>query len=55
MVLETVNKNTYESTREAGRALNIDSSIISRYLRNNQKKPYKGRYIFTKINLYPSY
>jgi group I intron endonuclease len=55
MVLETGNKNTYESTREAGRALNIDSSIISRYLRNNQKKPYKGRYIFTKINLYPSY
>ena len=45
-VLETGNKNTYESTREAGRALNIDSSIISRYLRNNQKKPYKGRYIF---------
>jgi group I intron endonuclease len=54
-VLETGNKNTYESTGEAGRALNIDSSIISRYLRNNQKKPYKGRYIFTKINLYPSY
>jgi group I intron endonuclease len=54
-VLETGNKNTYESTGEAGRALNIDSSTISRYLRNNQKKPYKGRYIFTKINLYPSY
>jgi hypothetical protein len=75
--LETGNKNTYESAKEAGRALNIDGSIISRYLRTNQKKPYspqqatpqqpaaesllaacggrKGRYIFTKINLYPSY
>jgi group I intron endonuclease len=51
--LETGNKNTYESTREAGRALNIDGSIIARYLRDNQKKPYKGRYIFTKINLKP--
>jgi len=39
---------TYESIREAARALDMESSIISRYFKNNQQKPYKGRYIFQK-------
>lgn len=42
---------TYESSNEAARALNIRPSRISMYFRNNQLKPFKGRYIFTKINL----
>jgi hypothetical protein len=31
---------------EAAKALNIDVRIISRYFSNNQKKPYKKRYVF---------
>lgn len=41
----------YESISEAALALYIKPSRISTYLRNNQKKPYKGRYIFKKIFL----
>jgi hypothetical protein len=36
----------YESSNEAARALNIRPSRISMYFRNNQLKPFKGRYIF---------
>jgi group I intron endonuclease len=36
----------YNSMSEAARALNINKSRISTYFSNNQKKPYKGRYIF---------
>ncbi len=39
----------YNSMDEAGRALNIRQSIISLYFARNQQKPYKGRYIFKKI------
>jgi group I intron endonuclease len=36
----------YNSMSEAARALNINKSRISTYFSNNQKKPYKGSYIF---------
>jgi group I intron endonuclease len=38
---------SYNSMSEAARALNLpNNSIISNYIRNNQKRPYKGRYTF---------
>jgi hypothetical protein len=42
---------TYISFSEAARALNILHSGISNYFSRNQRKPYKGRYVFsiTKI------
>ena len=36
----------YDWLSEAAKALGIKGSRISMYLINNQKKPYKGRYIF---------
>jgi hypothetical protein len=37
--------------REAGRALNLPNfNIIRNYIKNNQVKPYKGVYIFKKVN-----
>ncbi len=36
----------YNSMNEAARALNIPHCRITQYFTNNQKKPYKGRYIF---------
>jgi len=42
---------TYNSMREAGRALNLPNfNIIRNYIKNNQVKPYKGVYIFKKVN-----
>jgi hypothetical protein len=35
---------------EAARALNINLTVIVKYFANNQKKPYKGRYTFKKVN-----
>jgi len=40
---------TYNSIREAARALNINNATIVNYFTNNQKKPYKGRYTFKKV------
>jgi hypothetical protein len=40
---------SYNSICEAARALEVDLSIITKYFRNNQKKPYKNRYIFKKV------
>jgi hypothetical protein len=39
----------YNSINEAARALNLPHCRITQYFTNNQyqKKPYKGRYIFT--------
>jgi hypothetical protein len=53
-VIEVIDKKTnqtttYDSIREAARALNINPSSIVMYFANNQKKPYKGRYTFNKI------
>jgi len=42
---------TYISIGEAARALNLPSYIvIYNYIKNNQKKPYKGIYTFKKVN-----
>ena len=41
---------SYNSMSETARALNLSShKAISDYIKNNQKKPYKGKYIFTKL------
>jgi hypothetical protein len=41
---------TYNSMREAGRALNLPNfNIIRNYIKNNQVKPYKGVYTFKKV------
>ena len=39
---------TYDSIREAARALNCDSSAIRYYLKSKNINPYKGRYTFSK-------
>ncbi len=46
--LEKDTSTIYNSMCEAAKALNILQSSISRYFKNNQKKPVKGRYVFTK-------
>ncbi len=38
----------FNSIGEAARALKIAQPVISGYLIRNQKKPYRGRFIFTK-------
>jgi group I intron endonuclease len=48
--LETKISTSYDSIGAASRALNISLSSISMYFIRNQKKPYKGRYIFKKID-----
>jgi len=40
---------SYDSIREAARALNINNAIIVKYFSNNQQKPYKNRYTFKKL------
>ena len=40
---------TYGSISETARVLGINQQAISNYFLRNQKKPYKGRYIFKKI------
>jgi hypothetical protein len=34
---------------KAAAALNIRIQAISNYINRNQKKPFRGRYVFTKI------
>jgi len=51
-VTDITNNTTtsYDSIHEAARVLNLPShKIISNYIIRNQKKPYKGRYIFKKL------
>ena len=46
----TLNQTTiYDSIRAAGRALDINQARITVYFKQNQKSPYKGRYIFKKV------
>jgi len=40
----------YNSISEAATALNINRTIIVNYFVRNQKKPYKNRYTFKKVN-----
>jgi hypothetical protein len=49
--LETNISTKYNSICEAARALNCDHSSITSYFRRNQIKPYKRRFIFTKIDV----
>lgn len=46
---KTNQTTTYDSMREAARALDLPRSSITDYFKQNQVKPYKGRYIFTKV------
>ena len=48
--LEEKTQTIYDSIREAARALNINYTSIVKYFANNQTKPYKGIYTFTKVN-----
>lgn len=50
-VLNVINNNTsvYDSINAAALALGIKPTVISKYFINNQKKPYKGKYIFKKV------
>jgi len=40
---------SYDSIREAAKALNINHTRIVIYFKLNQKKPYKGQYTFKKL------
>jgi hypothetical protein len=51
-VTDTTNNTTtsYNSIREAARVLNLPShKTIDNYIKNNQIKAYKGKYIFKKL------
>jgi group I intron endonuclease len=48
--LELNTKTIYPYINAAARALNCAESSIRLYFRNNQQKPYKKRYVFTKID-----
>jgi len=51
-VVDIINNITtyYISMHEAARVLNISNfNIIRNYIIRNQKKPYKGQYIFKKL------
>lgn len=43
------NKTSYNSIREAARALNISRYSIQDYISRNAGKPFKNRYIFKKL------
>jgi group I intron endonuclease len=48
--LQEKTKTTYNSIHAAARALNIPNfRAIANYIKNNQKKPYKGKYTFKKL------
>ncbi len=46
--LELNTRSNYTSVHAAARALSIGHNTISNYLKRNQIRPYKGRYIFKK-------
>ena len=41
----------YNSMSAAARALGIGKASIINHFRNNQQKPYKGRYTFSEVNV----
>ena len=51
-VTDITNNTTtsYDSIHAAARALNISYSSINIFFLRNQQKPYKGQYIFKKVN-----
>jgi group I intron endonuclease len=46
---ETNLTTPYDSIHSAAKALDIPRNSISKYFSQNQKKPFKGRYIFKKV------
>jgi hypothetical protein len=49
--IETGSKTIYPSAGSAARALGLYQSSISLYLRENRKKPFKGKYLFKQIHV----
>nr|YP_009262078.1 GIY-YIG endonuclease [Chrysoporthe deuterocubensis]AMX22153.1 GIY-YIG endonuclease [Chrysoporthe deuterocubensis] len=47
--LELNTTTIYTSIRAAARALDIGYDSIAKFLRRNQKSPYKGRYVFKNV------
>jgi hypothetical protein len=47
--LLTNEKTEYNSINEAAKVLKIKQTTISMYFSKNQKKPYKGQYVFEKF------
>ncbi len=47
--LELNTVTSYDSIRAAARVLGIGYDSIAKYLKRNQKSPYKGKYIFKNI------
>ena len=47
--LELNTVTSYTSIRAAARALDIGFDSIAKYLKRNQKSPYKGRYVFKNV------
>jgi hypothetical protein len=48
--LDTNKTTSHPSINFAAIALDISQASISQYLNKNQKKPYKKRYVFKKID-----
>jgi hypothetical protein len=48
--VETNETTTYDSIRATARALDIPQSSISMYFKYSQTTPYKGKYIFKKLD-----
>lgn len=48
--ISTNSKTEYDSMSAAALALNIKQNVIFWFFTKNKKKPYKGRYIFKKID-----
>jgi hypothetical protein len=49
--LEVNTSTIYNSLGAAARALKISKSSISNYFSRNQKKPIKGRYVFSTTKI----
>lgn len=48
---ETGLKAIYSSMSELGKALGVPAGSIRMYFSRNNQKPYKGKYILTKISI----
>jgi len=48
--IDTSKRTIYNTISAAAEALNISQAAISMYFVRNQKRPFRGRYIFTKVD-----
>jgi hypothetical protein len=48
--IDTSKRTIYNTISAAAEALNINQAAISMYFVRNQKRPFRGRYIFTKVD-----